>query len=239
MTGADLIIGSYGGNTGGALYMRLADDILSYIRETGIRPGMRIPSERKLAEMFHTSRASVREAVRILHNKGIIDIQVGNGMYLKNTLTDEACKIELWKINYMEVLDIKTVLEFHIIEELCRYVGPAELLAIENALKKLEEGYAQGIYDQAADTLFHKRIRACSANTTLVQLVDNLLATLDAYGLGLDEFNKYWFTTVPYHRTLYTAITEHDVAKAKEAYYTIARLDKEALDVIQKNKQAS
>lgn len=239
MTGAELITKTYTAGTGGALYMRLADEILSYIRETDIRPGMRIPSERKLAEMFHTSRTSVREAVRILHNKGIIDIQVGNGMYLKSTLTDDACKIELWKIDYMEVLDIKTVLEFHIIEELCRYVGPAELLAIENALKKLEEGYDRGFYDQAADTLFHKRIRACSDNTTLVQLVDNLLQTLDSYGLGLDEFNKYWFTTVPYHRALYTAIVEHDVDRAKEAYYTIARLDKAALDEIQKNKQAS
>ncbi len=239
MTGADLIIGSYGGNTGGALYMRLADDILSYIRETGIRPGMRIPSERKLAEMFHTSRASVREAVRILHNKGIIEIQVGNGMYLKETLSEEACKIELWKIDYMEVLDIKTVLEFHIIEELCRYTSPAELLAIESALKKLEQGYAQGIYDQPADALFHKRLRACSANTTLVQLVDNLLQTLDDYGLDLEEFHKYWFTTVPYHRALYNAIVQHDVEKAKEAYYTIARLDKEALDEIKKNRQVS
>lgn len=239
MTGADLITAAYTSPAGGALYMRLADDILSYIRETQIRPGMRIPSERKLAEMFHTSRASVREAVRILHNKGIIDIQVGNGMYLKETLSEDACKIELWKIDYMEVLDIKTVLEFHIIEELCRYVGPAELLAIESALKKLEQGYAQGIYDQPADTLFHKRIRVCSTNTTMVQLIDNLLQTLDSYGMGMDEFDKYWFTTVPYHRTLYTAIVEHNVEKAKEAYYTIARLDKEALDEIQKNKQAS
>lgn len=239
MTGAELITTTYTAAQGGALYMRLADDILSYIKETGIRPGMRIPSERKLAEMFHTSRASVREAVRILHNKRIIDIQVGNGMYLKESLSDEACKIELWKIDYMEVLDIKTVLEFHIIEGLCHYIGPAELLAIETALKKLEQGYDQGYYDQAADTLFHKRIRACSTNTTMVQLIDNLLQTLDAYGLGTDEFNKHWFSTVPYHRTLYTAIVEHDTAKAREAYYTIARLDKEALDVIQKNRQVS
>ena len=87
--------------------------------------------------------------------------------------------------------------------------------------------------------MFHKRIRACSTNTTMVQLIDNLLQTLDSYGMGMDEVDKYWFTTVPYHRTLYTAIVEHNVEKAKEAYYTIARLDKEALDEIQKNKQAS
>lgn len=239
MTGADLITATHATPGGSTLYIRLADDILSYIRETDIRPGMRIPSERKLAEMFHTSRASVREAVRILHNKGIIDIQVGNGMYLNERLSDEVCKIELWKIDYMEVLDIKTVLEFHIIEGLCHYVGPAELLAIENALKKLEQGYDQGIYDQAADTLFHKRIRSCSVNTTLVQLIDNLLQTLDSYGLGMEELNKYWFATVPYHRMLYSAIVEHNVEKARDAYYTIVRLDKEALDEIQKNKQAS
>ena len=217
--------------------MRLADDILSFIKKADIQPGMRIPSERKLAEMFHTSRASVREAVRILQNKGIVEIQIGNGMYLKEALPEESCMIELWKTDYMEILDIKTTLEFHVIEELCTYVAPADLLAIETALKMLEKGFAQGLYDQQADTLFHKRIRVCSKNQTLVQLVDNLLLQLDAYGIGQEEFHKFWFDTIPYHRDLYEAIVAHNVKKAHDAFYTIYDIDKAALKVINKNKR--
>lgn len=237
MNRSELIRDGSGSAKGGVLYMRLADDLLSYIRKAEIQPGMRIPSERKLAEMFHTSRTSVREAVRILQNKGILEVQIGNGMYLKEKLSGEAYMIELWKIDYIEILDIKTTLEFHIIEEMCTYVAPADLLAIEMALKLLEKGYAQGIYDQQADTLFHKRIRACCNNQTLVQLIDNLLLKLDAYGIGEEEFDRFWYDTVPYHRALYEAIVAHNVKKAHEAFYTIADIDKAALKVMNKAKQ--
>lgn len=219
--------------------MRLADDILSFIKRTDIKPGMRIPSERKLAEMFHTSRTSVREAVRILQNKGIVEIQIGNGMYLREDIPEETCMIELWKTDYMEILDIKTTLEFHIIEELCSYAAPGDLMAIEAALRQLEKGYAQGIYDQPADALFHKRVRICSGNQTLIQLIDNLLLQLDAYGIGEEEFNKFWLDTVPYHRDLYEAILQHDVKKAHDAFYMICEIDKAALKVINKNKRVS
>ena len=237
MNGSELIRAAKGSNRGEALYIRLADDILSYIKKADIRPGMRIPSERKLAEMFQTSRTSVREAVRILENRGILEIQIGNGMYLKETMPEDFCMIELWKTNYMEILEIKTLLEFHIIEELCQYAAPADLLAIESALKLLEEGYAQGIFDHQADTLFHKRIRACSKNQTLVQLIDNLLLELDTYGMGQEGFQKFWFDTIPYHRKLYEAIVTHDVKKAHDAFYTISDIDKAALNVINKNKR--
>ena len=179
----------------------------------------------------------MREAVRILENKGILEIQVGNGMYLKETMPEDFCMIELWKTDYLEILDIKTILEFHIIEDLCRYVAPADLLAIESALKLLEDGYDQGIFDHQADMLFHKRIRACCKNQTLVQLIDNLLLELDTYGIGQESFRKFWFDTIPYHRKLYEAIVAHDVKKAHEAFYTISEIDKAALNVINKNKR--
>lgn len=216
---------------GGVLYMRLADELLTYIRKMNIQPGMRIPSERKLADMFQTSRTSVREAVRILQNKGLLNIEIGKGMYLSEELPEEGCMIELWKIDYMELLDIKTTLEFHIIQEMCRYTPPADILAIEIALRMLEKSYDQGLYDQQADALFHKRIRACSSNQTMVQLIENLLLQLDAYGLGEEEFNSVWLETVPYHRALYEAIVQHSEKKAHEAFYTIYEIDKSALKI--------
>ena len=57
-----------------SLYTRLADEIFNYIKSNRIKNGERIPSERKLAELFSSSRATVREAIRILENRGIIEI---------------------------------------------------------------------------------------------------------------------------------------------------------------------
>lgn len=208
------------------LYIRLADEILNYIKDNHIKNGERIPSERKLAELFNSSRTTVREAVRILENKGIIEIQIGNGMYLKEELNQELYRIELWKTDYMEILEVKKILEIGIIKELCEYLPVENLLTIEEALGKLEQGYEYGLFDLEADNLFHRRLRQCSNNKTLIQLVDNLTLKLDEYGNRIDATRKIWFDTIPFHRELLNGIRNHDYRRAKEAYITIYEMDR-------------
>lgn len=214
----------------GVLYMRLADEILAYIRDNHIQSGERIPSERKLAEMFSTSRASIREAVRVLQNKNILEVQIGNGMFVKSGLTEGTIHIELWKIDYMEILELKTLLEYSIIAQLCEYISPADLHAIEQSLVPLEKAYERGVFDQKADYRFHQRIRSCCRNLTLVQLLDNLVIKLDEYSRQMDIQWLAWYHTVPLHRELYEAIRDHDVERAHGAFYGIFEIDKRALE---------
>lgn len=212
-----------------SLYTRLADEIFNYIKCNHIKNGERIPSERKLAELFSSSRATVREAIRILENKGIIEIQIGNGMYLREDLNQNLYRIELWKTDYMEILEVKKLLELPIIKELCNYLPMENLLGIEEALGKLEQGYEYGIFDLEADNLFHRRLRQCSHNKTLIQLADNLTVKLDEYGHRIDPTRKIWFDTIPFHREMLNGIRNHDYRKAEEAYMTIYELDKKIL----------
>ncbi|MDP4156061.1 MAG: winged helix-turn-helix domain-containing protein, partial [Bacillota bacterium] len=46
--------------------------------------GMRLPSERALAEEFQTSRATIREALRALELADIIESRVGQGTFIKS-----------------------------------------------------------------------------------------------------------------------------------------------------------
>lgn len=214
----------------GVLYMRLADEILAYIRDNHIQSGERIPSERKLAEMFSTSRASIREAVRVLQNKNILEVQIGNGMFVKSGLTEGTIHIELWKIDYMEILELKTLLEYSIIAQLCEYISPANLHAIEQSLVPLEKAYERGVFDQKADYRFHQRIRSCCRNLTLVQLLDNLVIKLDEYSRQMEIQWLAWYHTVPLHRELYEAIRDRDVERAHAVFYGIFEIDKRALE---------
>lgn len=211
------------------LYVRLADEILNYIKNNHIKNGERIPSERKLAEFFSSSRATVREAIRILENKGIIEIQIGNGMYLKEDLNQEMYRIELWKTDYMEILEVKMLLDDYIIRELCEYLPVEDLHGIEEALNRLEQGYEYGAFDLEADNLFHRRIRQSCKNKTLIQLAENLTAKLDEYGTRIDSTRKSWYDTIPLHRMLLNAIRAHDYPKAREANNAIYEMDKVVL----------
>ena len=61
--------------------IRIAEDlttqIIQNIIKKKLRPGDKLPSERKLAEMCAVSRVTVREALRILENKGLVIIKRG------------------------------------------------------------------------------------------------------------------------------------------------------------------
>lgn len=53
-----------------------------YIREHGLRPGDRLPSEAELAAELGVSRLSLREATRSLQTLGVIEAQPGNGLFV-------------------------------------------------------------------------------------------------------------------------------------------------------------
>ena len=68
----------------------LVEQIETAIIEERLRPGEKLPAERELGEMFHTSRGTIREALRVLEQKGFIDIKTGpaGGATVKPASTD-------------------------------------------------------------------------------------------------------------------------------------------------------
>jgi len=66
-------------------FQKVADKIETLITDGGILPGERLPAERKLAIRLQVSRSSVREALRILVQKGLIEIRRGvtGGAFVK------------------------------------------------------------------------------------------------------------------------------------------------------------
>ncbi len=69
------------------LYIKIVDAIHSYIRANDLQPGDRLPSERDMAEVFQTSRNSLREAIRVLENRGMIEVRTGLGTFLNRSIS--------------------------------------------------------------------------------------------------------------------------------------------------------
>jgi GntR family transcriptional regulator len=75
------------------LYLQLRDKLLGMINEGSYAPHERLPSERKLAKQYRLSRATVRQALAELLQKGVIYSRVGKGTYVS--------ELHRWRLGFL------------------------------------------------------------------------------------------------------------------------------------------
>ena len=214
-----------------SLHRKIADAIIDYINTSGLKAGEKLPSERALSESLSISRNSLREALRVLENEGIIEVRTGKGTYVTGGPSENIINVKLWKVDYKELLEIKYLLERGFIEQLCYYEKTPDLSKVEQALCQMEEAAKLGLYLQRADYVFHNELRQMITNTAMVQLIDTLVKTLDSYGDVLRGAEQIWISTIPYHRQILEGIQEKDFVKAGEACRIIYETDLHALQL--------
>jgi len=133
--------------------IRIAEDlttqIIQNIIKKKLRPGDKLPSERKLAEMCAVSRVTVREALRILENKGLVIIKRGakGGAFITevNIETVEDSLIDFFQFGDVSINNIS---EARLIIE----PTVAEIAAVKRTKKNLKEiqeilSYCQELID--------------------------------------------------------------------------------------------
>jgi DNA-binding GntR family transcriptional regulator len=63
--------------------MRVADDVAGRIASGELKPGARLRSERDLAEYYGVAYATVRRAMQVLRERGLIETIHGRGTYVR------------------------------------------------------------------------------------------------------------------------------------------------------------
>jgi GntR family transcriptional regulator len=71
-----------GGRDADLVYLRVADDIASRIASGELAPGARLRSERDLAAYYGVSYGTVRRAMQVLHDRGLITTIHGRGTFV-------------------------------------------------------------------------------------------------------------------------------------------------------------
>ena len=70
-------------------YMKIHDQIKKDIDEHHWKIGERLPSERDLAEQFQVSRMTLRQAISLLVEEGVLERRVGSGTFVSSTRVQE------------------------------------------------------------------------------------------------------------------------------------------------------
>lgn len=169
------------------------------IRLGELNSGDRLPSERDLAGAMQISRATLREAVRVLVEAGVLEVKPGSsgGIYVASDyvpLEMVRSKSELRLDEVVGVLEARRLLEPRVAQLAAvnaREEDFAQLARIlERQKKLLEEGDVLDQEDRflQLDMQFHLRIASATGNSTVVSLMRTLLRRLEiARDLALHE----------------------------------------------------
>ena len=129
MTVSDTVADPSAADAGAALFpqvareRRLSDKVADMMMETILsgrfQVGDRLPSERALGEQFGVSRTVVREAVRALVAKGVIEVRSGSGLRVIAVNADavsESMNLYLrgGGLDFGKVHEVRALLEVHL-----------------------------------------------------------------------------------------------------------------------------
>lgn len=165
------------------VFQEVAAQLRQQIAEGRFRPGDRLPSERELAEAFGVSRASVRDAIRVLELAGLVEPRQGEGTVVReltlDALVSPLAAVLAHEGHYLPaLLDARTVIEPPVAYRAARHASAEDLAALEEILARQAARVAAGELAIDEDTAFHYRLGVAAGNPVLLKLVDVLMDLL-------------------------------------------------------------
>jgi GntR family transcriptional repressor for pyruvate dehydrogenase complex len=190
----------------------LTKQILSLIKDVGLRPGDKLPSEKEIMVATNASRPSVREALRTLKTMDLIETRPGAGSFVKtvepaNLIRSEVISLVLMGESLRDILDARMVLECEVARRAAQR-DPSELAHLEIMLDEIRAQVESGQDLYESTWAFHMAIAEVAGNPVMAKLVHILYEMITNVELTL-----YWPVVDPWeelenHEKLYRAILE-------------------------------
>ena len=204
------------------IYENIVDQIQRLIQEHQLGPGDPLPPERTLAETFQVSRASVREALRALELRGLIEGKQGRGTVVRTLSSDDlippmASALLAGRAELDQLMEVREMIEPHIAELAATRATPQAIAEMEALLDRQAARVRRGEIPIEEDTAFHNALAVSTGNGVLLRLL-HLIVDL------LEESRARWFQSperpaksLAGHRKLLDAVKRGDGAAAYAA----------------------
>ena len=199
---------------------QIEDELMNYILETPIEVGSKIPNEFELGEMFGVGRSTIREAVKSLVSKGVLEVRRGSGTYVINTSPNDLdplgfCKQKNKYKLAMDLLEVRLMLEPEIAANAAKNAAPEDLEQLKSLCSIVESTYLEGKNHIPYDIDFHTCIAMCSKNEVVEILIPIINTAVMTFANLTSRQLKQ--ETIETHRAITDAIINRDPAGAKYA----------------------
>ena len=205
------------------LYEQIVQQVEESVQKGVLKQGDKLPPERDLAQQFGVSRTAVREAVKALREKGLVEAFPGRGTFIMDSspYTFRLSLDRMMKTSQGEGLtyltEVREIMEPEI-------AAMAAARPDNDALATMRESVA--IMDQAkkdpeafieADLDFHLALAEAAANPIILSLIDSIVGLLREQRMGVFQVEGGPERGQYHHKKIMEAVEHRDSAGAREA----------------------
>lgn len=190
-----------------------------------LKPGDTLPGERELAARFGLGRGYIREAIKTFELYGIFKSIPGRGTIVGDlslaSYNEFLNNIIQFGVNdYLELLDVRSILEPAIAYRAALHATDEEIGIIEKRLTSVKEKKDQGEIDLENEVEFHLDIAKATHNRFLSITMSIILPDLTRMGHEINVLrgNRFEQSHVE-HERVYQAIANHDPEEAQAAMH--------------------
>jgi GntR family transcriptional regulator, transcriptional repressor for pyruvate dehydrogenase complex len=205
------------------LYEQIVEQIEQSVQKGDLKPGDQLPAERELAEQFGVSRTAVREAVKALREKGLVEAYPGKGTFITNGSSNPMRQSLDRMMRSAQVDATSSLVEVREILE-PEIAALAAVRATEENLNSLREAVA--VMDAAkrdpdayieADLDFHLELAEAAANPLILSLIDSIIGVLREQRMRIFEVDGGPDRGQYHHKKILEAMEHQDAQGAREA----------------------
>lgn len=206
------------------LFQQLAQQIEARIGSGEWAVGDRLPAERELIKLFGISRSVLREALIVLELKGLVEIRVGAGTYVRRAVDQAVPAADasaLGMATPFELLLARRMVESEVARLAALTATPADLARMKAALEQMEGDPEPYMMRHVADRAFHLAIAEATRNPALVFVVsaywDRYRRVIVDHASAEARRPENRDQAIADHTAIYRCIAERDGAGAAAA----------------------
>ena len=211
----------------------IADKIIDLIESKELLPGEKLPSEQELMKELSVGRGTIREAIKSLVSRNIVEIRRGVGTFVAEKTGVVEDPLGFSFINnknklVKDSMDVRLLLEPSIAKWAARNATDSEILEIIELSHKIEIAILNDEDYSDLDVEFHTKIANSSRNLVVENLIPilttNIRSLIDVTHAVLKEY------TILSHKKIANAIKERDEELAEQLMKEHIEINQKYLD---------
>ncbi|HSJ87090.1 MAG TPA: FadR/GntR family transcriptional regulator [Anaerolineales bacterium] len=207
------------------LYERVVDKVLELISSGAWKPGYRLPPERELSEAFGVSRTVVREAVKALEARGILESTTGSGVTVRRAdfnMVSQSLETYMQLSNRddfeIRLNEVRRVLEVEMVALAASRITPEQRTQLRQICRQMREGNNTAKQMAELDFRLHITLAESTQNDLFKVLLAPLISQLrEQIILTWEDFPRPVEEVFDQHEAIVTAVENGDAEAARQA----------------------